>query len=454
MLLERKPLVQEILHLFSRSALLARLFIQNPAMIDRLALRRETDFSFFSDWPAPLLRKKNTGLDLEEDLARLRQWKNEHFLEIALEEMGGRLQAPEASDRLSRLADRVILETTRIAEETLNREVRPPLPLHPGRPEPGAPFCILGLGKLGGRGLGYASDLDLMFIYSLKMDSRDGGPVRTRSARKEHRPLITWHEYLVRLAQRLLSYLSLPLKEGPGYSVDTRLRPSGTFGPLVVSGESFREYYRHQAQNWEWQMLLKARVISGPAALTLQVEEEIRRLLYEQPPPPGLKEDMAYFRNRMEVERSGERTGRFNPKLGYGGLTDIEFIAQYLQWHHGLQAPEVRSTDTLEVLKALQNVGALTEDQGVILRDGYQFLTSLDHGLQLLLDRREEPRTYSPEEIARLQKLNLMGLGEAPVQAWDLMKHYQRVTRNLRLSFNKIFTDPSKKGRSIREGGL
>ncbi len=216
MLLERASLVQEILLLFARSALLARLFIQNPGLVDRLALRRETALSFHADWPAPLPRRKGAAADPEEDLARLRQWKNEHILEIALEEMAGRLNPQEASLWLTRLADRVIVETGRIAEETLIREVRPPMALPSFRGLPSTPFCLLGLGKLGGRGLGYASDLDLMFIYSLKNFSEDGRPAKIRSTAKDRRPLVTWHEYLVRLAQRLISYLSLPLKEGPG----------------------------------------------------------------------------------------------------------------------------------------------------------------------------------------------------------------------------------------------
>jgi glutamate-ammonia-ligase adenylyltransferase len=181
MLQERAALVREILLLFARSALLARLFIQNPGMVDRLALRRETALSFQSDWPAPPPRRQGASADPEENLARLRQWKNEHILEIALEEMAGRLDSQEASHWLTRLADRVIIDTGRIAEETLSREVRPPVTLPSSRKPASTPFCLLGLGKLGGRGLGYASDLDLMFIYSLKHISENGLPARPRS---------------------------------------------------------------------------------------------------------------------------------------------------------------------------------------------------------------------------------------------------------------------------------
>jgi [glutamine synthetase] adenylyltransferase / [glutamine synthetase]-adenylyl-L-tyrosine phosphorylase len=458
MLLERTALLTEILHLFARSTLLARFFIQNPGLVDRLALRWESGFSFFTDWPSPLPDNRPVRPDLEETLSRLRQWKNEHFLEIALEEMAGRLNAPEASERLSRLADQVIVETARVAEDTLSREVMHPFCPRSSKARPPAPFCILGLGKLGGQEMGYASDLDLMFVYSLKTAFPEETQPAPRTARsKESRPWITWNEYLVRLAQRLISYISLPLKEGPGYGVDARLRPSGTFGPLVVSLDSFRDYYRHRAQNWELQMLLKARLIAGPDLLAQQIRDEIHQLLYQTPPPAGIREEMAYFRNRMEVERSGEGKGRVNPKLGYGGLTDIEFIAQYLQRLHGLQVPEVRRSNTLQVLRALRDAGVLPEEAYRILRDGHQFLCSLDHGLQLFLDRREEPRTYLPLEIKRLEKLDLMGLGQAPpapILSWDLFGHYQKVTRTVRGHFQKIFNPHHKKSRSPVSGGL
>jgi glutamate-ammonia-ligase adenylyltransferase len=201
-------------------------------------------------------------------------------------------------------------------------------------------------------------------------------------------------------------------------------------------------------------MLLKARLIDGPQPLNRQVEDEIRQVLYTGPPPEEVRGEIAYFRGRMETERAGEGPDRINPKLGYGGLTDIEFIVQYLQWLHGVQTHEVRKTDTLEVLQALRAVGALPEKEALSLRESHRFLTSLNHGLQLMLDRREEPRTYTRREVDRLERLNLMGLGQAPIPSWELWKHYRRVTRNIRFIFNAFFSDNHKKGRSDQAGKL
>ncbi|MFH0788978.1 MAG: bifunctional [glutamate--ammonia ligase]-adenylyl-L-tyrosine phosphorylase/[glutamate--ammonia-ligase] adenylyltransferase [Pseudomonadota bacterium] len=441
MLLERNALAKEIVELFAQSAMMGRLFVQNPEMMDHLALQKTIGRPSPAEGSFINSKSRERNQDQEDQLSELRRWKSGYFLGTALEEIAGRLPSSEASEKLSFLADQVLIETTRLAEETLNQEVIHPL--FPDRCAPSlpSPFCILGLGRLGGQELGYASDLDLIFVYSLKTPYLQES-TRSSSAlvRKGEKKWITYHEYLVRLAQRLISYLSLPLKQGPGYSVDTRLRPSGSFGPLIVTLDAFRDYYQSQAQNWERQALLKARVIVGPPLLRDQVKEVINQVLYKAPPSPEVRGEMAYFRLRMEKERSGEDSERFNPKLGYGGLTDIEFIAQYLQWTYGQADPELRQTSTLKVLKALKHNGHLADGSEYYLREAYQFLNRLDHGLQLLYDRKGDPRTYSLEELTLMAKHNVLGLGDPGIPSWDIYTHYKKVTGKVRSTFNRIFS--------------
>ena len=439
MLLERTALTKEIVELFAQSAMMGRLFIQNPEMLDHLALQR-TLVGRPSQGEKGIYHQKTRGknADQEEQLSELRRWKSGHFLEIALEEMAGRIPSSEASEKLSLLADRVLIETTRIAEETLDLEVIHPLSA--GRSSLPSPFCILGLGKLGGRELGYVSDLDLIFVYSLKTNHlEDSLKPSSRFNRKRDKKWITYHEYLVRLAQRLISYLSIPLKQGPGYAVDTRLRPSGSFGPLIVTLDAFRDYYQNQAQNWERQALLKSRIIHGQPQLNLQVQGAIEQILYQAPPSSEVRGEIIHFRQRMEKERSGENKERFNPKLGYGGLTDIEFMAQYLQWTYGQTDPDLRQTNTLRVLQDLKAKGYLAEKTHYYLKEAYLFLKRLDHGLQLLYDRKSDPRTYSLEELSLLAKQNVLGLGEAGLPSWDVVNHYRKIREKVRDTFKQVF---------------
>lgn len=441
MLLERSALAKEIVDLFARSAMMGRLFIQNPEMMDHLALQRTIGRPSLEAGSLPYGKNRKPGKDLEEQHTDLRRWKNGFFLGTALDEISGRLSSTEASEKLALLADRVLSETTRLAEEVLTRDL-----VHPFYPDrspsvPLSPFCILGLGKLGGQELGYASDLDLIFVYSLKAPFLE--PVkysRSRTGSKGEKKRITYHEYLVRLAQRLISYLSMPLKEGPGYSVDARLRPSGNFGPLIVTLDAFKDYYQNQAQNWEKQTLLKARVIVGPKSLSYQVKEVIEQVLYGVPPPPQVKKEIAHLRMRMEKERAGENRDHFNPKLGYGGLTDIEFIAQYHQWIYGQSDPELRQPNTLKVLKVLKAGGYISEEVHYVLKEAYQFLTTLDHGLQLLYDRKGDPRTYNLEELRLIARQNLMGLGMPGIPSWDIFNHYEKIREKVRSIFNQFYS--------------
>jgi [glutamine synthetase] adenylyltransferase / [glutamine synthetase]-adenylyl-L-tyrosine phosphorylase len=440
MLFERGALAKEIVDLFSRSAMMGRLFVQNPDMMDHLALQRTIGRPSLESASLVYGKRRTLKGDMEEQYADLRRWKNGFFLGTALEEISGRLSSIEASEKLTLIADQVLMETRRLAEEGLAQEVVHPLGADRGSAVSPSPFCILGLGKMGGMELGYTSDMDLVFVYSLKAPFLEAAKVsgKPQPARPE-RKRITYHEYMVRLAQRLISYLSMPLKEGPGYAVDARLRPSGSFGPLIVTLDSFKEYYQTQAQNWEKQALMKARVIVGPPQLSQQIREVIDQIVFGASPSPEVRREIRLLRTRMEKERAGETQERVNPKLGYGGLTDIEFICQYLQWIYGQSDPGLRQPNTLKGLRALKEKGYLAEDVHYVLKEAYEFLTTLDHGLQLLFDRKSDPRTYTLDELTLTAKQNLMGLGEAGIPAWNIYDHYNKIRQKVRSIFNQIF---------------
>jgi len=438
MLLERPSLTREIMNLLAQSRMMGRLFVRNPEMIEYLALPMTGVYLPELEGRTKPQKGKIREEDLPARLAALRRHKSGMTLTIAMEELSGGISAEEASEGLSELADFIVRDTLSLAEENLKGGAFRPPRLGPWEGASPAPLGVLALGRWGGKELGYLSDLDLIFIYS--PEAATNGKEQGGSPPPFMGP--SSPEHLIRLAQRLISYLSLPLQEGPGYTVDTRLRPSGRAGPLLVSLEAFCEYYRERSWNWEKQALLKARIVAGPHQLSERIRAGIDAILFGQPPSPSALKEMVHYRRRMEKERSGETGGRINPKLGFGGLADIEFIVQYLQWVHGGRIPEVRKSNTLSALEALKEHGCLRPEQYGPLREAYRFLNLLDHGLQLIYDRKGEPRTYLPQEMLTLVGRKVMGFGKKEIPGWDVVDHYRRVTENVRRLFNRILGVP------------
>ncbi|MCF8030195.1 MAG: hypothetical protein K9K39_04820, partial [Desulfohalobiaceae bacterium] len=214
-----------------RSGMVASLLSHQPALVEGVASAGGVEQPF-AQWSARGESILGGCHAFDEAMEWIRRLRNERLLMLALGEQEGRLSAEEASGELSDLADFVIRHTYDWVR------------FHLGLPED-LPLAVLALGKLGSREFGYLSDLDLMFVYQPSGGGED-----------EAIP-----QKVVRLAQRLMRMLSTPLQEGPGYSVDAELRPSGSYGPLAVTRKSWEKYYAHEADIWEIQALLRLRAV-------------------------------------------------------------------------------------------------------------------------------------------------------------------------------------------------
>ena len=225
-----------------------------------------------------------------------------------------------------------------------------------------ASFAILGLGKLGGIELLYGSDLDIIFIYS------DRGETRPLSKKKEVKT-ITNLEFFAKLAQKIISIISLMTPEGFVFKLDARLRPSGSSGPLVTSLAAFERYHREKAQVWEKQALLKARFCTGDRDFGEKIIVLTQDLIYDKPLLKDDEVEISRLRMRMGKRALEKETDEMiDIKFGKGGLVDIEFIAQLLQLRHMKEWVVVRGTNTLSVLKALQEENSINPED-------YHFLT-------------------------------------------------------------------------------
>lgn len=182
----------------------------------------------------------------------------------------------------------------------------------------GGELVIMALGRLGGRALTHASDLDLILLFDAPLEARSDG----------RRPLGTT-EYYNRLGSRIIAALSVQTAAGPLYDVDTRLRPQGSTGLLAVSLDYFEAYQRNEAWTWEHLALCRARALTGSDALRERVADLIRSILCEERDPKKIRCDAAAM--RLEMSRHKPPAGPLDIKLGPGGLVDLEFAVHTLQ---------------------------------------------------------------------------------------------------------------------------
>jgi [glutamine synthetase] adenylyltransferase / [glutamine synthetase]-adenylyl-L-tyrosine phosphorylase len=232
-------------------------------------------------------------------------------------------------------------------------------------------FVIIALGKLGGRELDFASDLDLLFVNA---DSADTALVPQQFAYNK-------------LAEKLVQGIGGMSRYGTVFRVDLGLRPEGHKGPLVLSVSGLHEYYQHRGQLWERQALLRARPVAGDAGLAQQVMQVIHSFVYSKPIEPDIVDKIAAMRQRIEHERGKEGRERWDIKVGRGGLVDIEFLAQLHQLLFGVTTPMLRVTSTWDVLEALTRQGIFPPLEAQSLKEAYVFLRRVESALRIVDDR-------------------------------------------------------------------
>ncbi|MEA2624949.1 MAG: [glutamine synthetase] adenylyltransferase / [glutamine synthetase]-adenylyl-L-tyrosine [Candidatus Binatota bacterium] len=411
LLRENPQTLRLLVGLFGSSQYLSNFFIRHPELLDSLV---RADLAAVRKDVATLSRHLSSHLDAAADyearLDALRRFRNEEFLRIGVNDIHGLLTLAEVGEELTDLAEACLGAALAIAEQAVSERWVPP----PGR------FAILGMGKLGGRELTYSSDLDLIFVY-------DGTAAEGA---------ISFHEYFTRMAQRLMSVLQLTTREGSVYKIDTRLRPSGSAGPLCSSLDAFRGYHATSSEVWERQALIRARGVAGDRSLLDQVEGIVDEFVYGS----GLSEtdagEIARLRARMEKELAGESAERWNLKTGRGGIVDVEFLTQMLQLRHGREHPSVRQRATEPALEALAAAGLLPAAEFHDLLDGYRFLRRLESRLRLESDQPVEALEHhgpAVESVAR----GLGYSGAADSAARVLLADFEAVRERVRRVYER-----------------
>jgi glutamate-ammonia-ligase adenylyltransferase len=433
LLAENPEIIKILASLFATSQFLSRNFIQHPEVLDSLVSRSYAqDIKEPEEFAAELSGHLGNASHYEDKLNTLRRFRNEEFLRIALNDIDGHTPQGQTTRQLSLVADVCLQQALAMAREELLERYGLPFCLDDDNTSHEAEFAIVGMGKLGGMELNYHSDLDIIFIYEGEGETR---PVEG-SDPKRFRPQ-TNQQYFARLAQRIISILTLITQEGYVYQIDTRLRPSGNQGPLVSSLPAYREYHEGSAAPWERQALIKARVAAGPAKLAASYEALTAEIVYERPLPDNLGEEIYRLRQRMEKELGKENEQHRNIKTGRGGMVDVEFIAQYLQLRHGKKKPALRCRNTVDALTLLQSENLISPLDCENLATGYKFLRRLENKLRLVHDQSVNELTADPIALAKLARhLGYPDTSGHPEALF--LDDYARTTQAIREIFDRI----------------
>jgi glutamate-ammonia-ligase adenylyltransferase len=401
-------LVRALASLLGASAFLGEALAGHPDLVDRVVYARGVPTA---DVVRVQLDEEIAALgphvDVDVFVGALRRAKRRVTFEVGLADLAGDMAMRELAHVLTALADATLQHAVRFAmRERGEGDTRG--------------LALIGMGKLGGRELGYGSDLDLLFVYEASEDEDAA-------------------ERFARIAQRVLRLVGTSHGEGPGYELDTRLRPSGSHGLLVVSLEAFARYQAEQAEAWERQALVKARACAGDPQLGERVMGVAHAAAYERGAPEAAR--MHHLRTRMERELGRERLGRpparYDVKVGRGGIVDIEFATQWLQMRHGAD-PRVRTTETEVALAALDTCGYLDPSLADTLREGWRFLRRLEqrlriaHGTSVTLLEQGAPGL-----VVLARRMGMHDGLHAPAEAL-LLERYLAVTRDVRAAYLRV----------------
>jgi glutamate-ammonia-ligase adenylyltransferase len=370
---ENRSALHRLADICSRSEFLARQVADHPLLLDELIAPQ-----IFDELPAraaleKALAERMSAIpddDLEGQMDALRQFQRSAVFLVAVADLSGSLPLMKVSDHLTGIAEVVLDRCVAMAKRDMSARHGTPR-LRNGQE---AGFAVVAYGKLGGIELGYGSDLDLVFVH----DS-DGDAGTTDGSQ----PLDTGH-FFARLSRRVVHLLSTQTSSGLLYEVDTRLKPSGKGGLLVTSLKAFETYQRKTAWTWEHQALLRARAVAGEDSVCSKFETIRRQILCSCVRQEDLRREIAEMRERMYRERDKNHQPGFDLKNSRGGITDIEFLVQFLVLNGVTRHPRlVEFSDIIRQLESLLAEGMIEKSDATTLRDAWLAYRTRVHHLAL-----------------------------------------------------------------------
>ena len=354
LVVEHPPVLPRLAQLMGASQWATDFLMRHPILLDELldarVLLAEPDWEA---WRAELARSlADHAGDAEGQMDALRHFQHVQTFRLLAQDIAGTMTVERLADHLSALADAVLAATLKATWALLA-----------GADAPSPRFAIVGYGKLGGKELGYASDLDLVFVYD---GDDEVGPER-----------------YTRLAQRIVTWLASTTGAGQLYDADLRLRPDGAAGLIVSSLASFRKYQRTQAWTWEHQALTRARFVAGDLAIGRAFEDEREAILRLPRDPDKLRAEVVAMRVRLH-EGHANPGERFDLKHDPGGMVDVEFAVQYLVLAHAHRhAALTRNAGNIALLHLAGQLDLVRAPLAAAAADAYRDFRRLQHQIRL-----------------------------------------------------------------------
>ncbi|WP_411885114.1 bifunctional [glutamate--ammonia ligase]-adenylyl-L-tyrosine phosphorylase/[glutamate--ammonia-ligase] adenylyltransferase [Polaromonas sp. YR568] len=374
LLLERPAVHERLLRLLGAARWPARYLLQHPGVIDELAsdelLKERFDGAAFArDVEQRLAALRSTGEDDEETcLNLLRRAHHAEVFRTLARDLEGVLTVEQVADDLSALAETLLDITTRWCWQRLKNR-------HRETPQ----FAIIAYGKLGGKELGYGSDLDIVFVYE---DDDERAP-----------------EVYAAFVRKLINWLTIKTGEGDLFEIDTALRPNGNSGLLVTSFEAYTRYQQQRGSNtawtWEHQAMTRARCVLGDDALRKRFDQVRETVITAPRDKAALRSEIVAMREKVRNARP-VKGDKFDVKHSPGGMVDAEFAVQFLVLSESAQHPElVANVGNISLLQRAETAGLLPPGVGQHAADAYRELRRVQHRARL----NEEPTQVSPPAL-------------------------------------------------------
>ncbi len=353
----------------------------------------------------------------DQQLVQLRKCRHQEMLRIIWRDLTGVASVDETLMALSTMADACIEVASLWSHESVSQRYGQALDADGQSMR----MIVLGMGKLGGQELNVSSDIDLIYIYPRRGNSSGDTSIDNEA-------------YFRRVAQNLSQLLGNVTADGFVFRVDTRLRPFGESGPLVINLNALEQYYLTQGRDWERYAMIKARAIVGDEDAIAELNDLLNPFVYRRYLDYSAIDALRDLKRKIALSVK-QKSVRNNIKLGLGGIREIEFIGQAFQLVRGGRQERLRVRSIKKVLHSLQDMKLMSAEDVQLLCQAYDFLRRVENALQCMQD--QQVHSLPTDMTDQMRLLGMLGFSDWAVFEATLNEHRSAVS----LRFNALFSD-------------